>query len=215
MLFRVYIYTTHTRNNIPRYVKTTFHNKTKPIQMTCQKIQFSFIVLTFSLFFTPLSMSAQGYGMAAGVRVGNGIGVTFQQQVALNTSIEGILQRETKSGYSDVTLNVLYEKHQNILTKGLNIYAGGGLYYTFLEDRTNLIAKPTNPYGVAGIVGAELTIAKFNVAIDFKPMIKVGGGGEGIKGFQIPTAFSVRYVLAGRYFKDDKWKFWKNWGKKK
>ena len=43
----------------------------------------------------------------------------------------------------------------------------------------------------------------------------VGGGGEGIKGFQIPTAFSIRYVLAGRYFKNDKWKFWKKWGKKK
>jgi hypothetical protein len=175
----------------------------------------SLITFHLSLFtlFTPLSISAQGYGTAAGLRIGNGIGVTFQQQIALNTSIEAILQREFSN--SDATLSLLYEKHQNVLTRGLNIYAGGGVYYTWLEERKNVVVQPKNPLGIAPIVGAELTIGSFNVAFDFKPNIKLSGGGEGIKGFQMQSALSVRYVLAGRYFKNDDWKFWKKWGKKK
>ena len=175
----------------------------------------SFFIFPFFIFGGPLSISAQGYGMAAGLRVGNGIGITYQHQIALNTSLEAILQRETSSGKSDVTATLLYEKHQNVLTKGLNMYAGGGLYYTFLEERTNLINKPTNPLGISPIAGAELTIGNFNVSIDFKPNIKIAGGGDGIAWFQMQSAFSVRYVLAGRFYKNEEWKFWKNWFKKK
>ena len=183
--------------------------------MTCQKIKTALFFLSFFLILGPLSISAQGYGMAAGVRVGSGFGGTFQQQIALNTSLEAILLRRKTGDYADYSLSLLYEKHQNVLTKGLNIYAGGGLYYTWLEDRTNLIVKPTNPFGISPIAGAELTIGKLNVSIDFKPNIKISGGGEGVKGFEMQSAFSVRYVLAGRYFKDERWKFWKGWFKKK
>ncbi len=175
---------------------------------------FHFLLFTFHCslftFLTPLSISAQGYGTAAGVRIGNGIGVTFQQQVALNTSIEAILQREFTS--PDATLSLLYEKHQNVLTRGLNIYAGGGVYYTWIANDANAIVQPKNAFGLSPIAGAELTIGSFNVAFDFKPNIKLTGSGTG---FQMQSALSVRYVLAGRYFKDESWKFWKKWGKKK
>jgi hypothetical protein len=183
--------------------------------MQYSKRQTAFFILLFSLFSGPLSISAQGYGMAAGLRVGNGIGITYQHQIALNTSLEGILQREVTGSYSDVTGTILYEKHQNVLTKGLNMYAGGGLYYTWLSDRTNLINKPTNPIGISPIAGAELTIQNFNVSIDFKPNIKLAGGGDGISWFQMQSAFSIRYVLAGRFYKNEEWKFWKKWFKKK
>jgi hypothetical protein len=171
---------------------------------------FSFFILALFTFLTPLSMSAQGYGTAAGVRIGDGIGLTFQQQVALNTSIEAILQRQFVS--SDATLSLLYEKHQNVLTKGLNIYAGGGAYYTWIANDANAIVQPQNAFGLSPIAGAELTIGSFNVSADFKPNIKLSGSGTI---FQMQSALSVRYVLADRYFKDESWKFWKNWGKKR
>lgn len=180
-----------------------------------QKIQAALFFLSFSLFLAPLSIAAQGYGTAAGVRVGSGFGATFQQQIALNTSIEAILLRQKTGDYADYSLSLLYEAHKNVLTKGLNIYAGGGLYYTWLEERTNLIDKPTNPMGISPIAGAELTIGNFNVSVDFKPNIKISGGGDTVKNFEMQSAFSIRYVLAGRYFKDESWKFWKNWGKNK
>lgn len=183
--------------------------------MMCLRSKITFFILSFSLFLAPLSISAQGYGMAAGIRVGSGIGISYQHQIALNTTIEGILQRETSNSLSDATLTALYEAHRNILTKGLNIYAGGGLYYTWLETRPNLIVQPTNPVGISPIAGAELTIGKFNVSVDFKPNIKLAGGGDGIKGFQMQSAFTLRYVLAGRFYKNDKWMFWKKWFPKK
>lgn len=195
---------THLKSVIARLVsRFTFH-------FPLFTANLSLIVLSLITFLTPLSMSAQGYGTAAGIRIGNGIGVTFQQQVALNTSIEAILQREFTS--SDATLSLLYEKHQNVLTRGLNIYAGGGVYYTWIENDPNAIVQPKNAFGVSPIAGAELTIGSFNVAFDFKPNIKLTGSGTG---FQMQSALSVRYVLAGRYFKDESWKFWKKWGKKR
>jgi hypothetical protein len=178
------------------------------------KSPITLFTLSLLYFLGPLSISAQGYGIAAGVRIGNGVGLSYQHQIALNTTIEGILQSNFGTN-DDVTASVLYEAHRNVLTKGLNIYAGGGLYYTWLTDRTNLIVKPTNPLGISPIAGAELTIGKFNVSIDFKPNIKIAGGGDGIKGFEIQSAFTIRYVLAGRFYKNDGWMFWKKWFKKK
>jgi hypothetical protein len=174
------------------------------------------IPFSIALFLAPLSINAQGYGIAAGVRVGSGIGISYQHQIAHNTTLEGILQRQTVGTVSDATISVLYEAHKNVLTKGLNIYAGGGMYYTWVEDRPNAIKQPTNPIGISPIAGAELTIGKFNVSIDFKPTIKLSGGGTSdIKNFDMQSAFSIRYVLAGRFYKNDKWMFWKKWSKKK
>jgi hypothetical protein len=183
--------------------------------MKCSKGLIPFFIAIFALFLAPLSISAQGYGIAAGLRVGNGIGISYQHQIAHNTTIEGILQRQTSTSINDATLNVLYEAHKNVLTKGLNIYAGGGVYYTWI-NRPNLTTETTNPFGISPIAGAELTIGKFNVSIDFKPTIKLAGGSgvPDIKGFDMQSAFTVRYVLAGRFYKNDEWMFWKKWFKK-
>jgi hypothetical protein len=185
--------------------------------MKCSKGLILFFICFFALFLPPPPISAQGYGIAAGVRVGSGFGISYQHQIAHNTTLEGILLRSGSLTVSDATVSVLYESHKNVLTKGLNIYAGGGVYYTLLQDRANLITQPTNPFGISPIAGAELTIGKFNVSIDFKPNIKLAGGGgaSDIKVFDMQSAFSVRYVLAGRFYKNDEWMFWKKWFKKK
>ncbi|MDZ7879477.1 MAG: hypothetical protein U5L45_17495 [Saprospiraceae bacterium] len=181
----------------------------------CKSLVVSIICL-FLLFLAPLSISAQGYGIAAGVRVGSGFGISYQHQIAHNTTLEGILLRSGSSTASDATVSVLYESHKNILTKGLNMYAGGGVYYTLLQDRPNLITQPTNAFGISPIAGAELTVGKFNVSIDFKPNIKLAGGNNSdIKPFDMQSAFTIRYVLAGRFYKNDEWMFWKKWGKKR
>ena len=168
--------------------------------------------MSISLFST---LSAQGYGTAIGARFGNGWGLTMQNQVALKTTVEVILQ----SGFTqqDVTLSVIGERHTNILTRGLNIYTGAGLYYTWLETRENVIKQPTNPWGIAPIGGVELSLGKFNFSADFKPLLRVGGGenASDIKRLQWQTGISVRYIIASRYFKNDDWKFWENWFKKK
>ena len=161
--------------------------------------------LLFLVFFTPLSMYGQLYGTAIGLRFGSGIGLTVQQQVAAHTTVEGILQSDLTT--KDVTVTVMGEQHQGILRRTINIYFGAGLYKTWLDAG---ILK--NPVGLSLIGGIELTLGKLNLSADLKPMIKLSGDGKGI---QAPVGLSVRYVFASRYFKDESWKFWKKWQKKK
>jgi hypothetical protein len=171
------------------------------------RFKFASIVAITCLFGN--SLDAQSYGTALGVRLGDGIGLTVQQQVVVHGTVEGILSSSNK----DLTLNVLYEHHTSLLTRGLNFYLGGGFYKTWIHQDDNLITQPTNPYGLSPIIGIELTIArKINLSADIKPTVRLGGNGG--KGFEWHTGVSVRYVLAGRYFKDDGWKFWKKWKKK-
>ena len=170
------------------------------------------IIPCFLFFLIPLSISAQAYGTAAGARIGDGWGLTLQQQVALHTTVEGILQRGFKS--QDVTLCVLGEQHKNLLTNGFNLYFGGGLYKTWLTKRINVIVQPADPWGITPIAGLEITLGKFNIAGDFKPLLKLGGGDDSTSGFSWQSAISIRYVFAKRYFKNDDWKFWKKWKKK-
>lgn len=159
---------------------------------------------------TPLSISAQLYGTAAGVRIGSGLGLTVQQQVAPHTTVEGILQSNFST--KDVTVTVLGEQHQGILRRTINVYFGAGLYKTWLETDANLKVQPTDPWGLGLVTGIELTLGKLNLSADIKPAIKFAGDGKAI---QAPIGISARYVFASRYFKDESWKFWKKWQKKK
>ena len=172
-------------------------------------------LFSFSLIlFSSQKSLAQAYGTAAGLRIGNGWGLTLQQQVALHTTVEVLLQSKV-GGKSDVTMSLLGEQHRSLLTRGLNIYTGGGLYYTWLEKRENVIVQPKNAFGISPIAGIELTLGSFNVALDFKPNIKIVGGDDDAKTFDWQTGFSIRYVLASRFFRNDDWKFWQGWFKKK
>jgi hypothetical protein len=161
------------------------------------------------ILLTPLSIKAQAYGTAVGGRFADGYGITLQQQVAVGWTIEGILQ----SGFSkkDITLSILGEKHKGLLSRGLSFYSGAGLYHTWLESEDNATVVLKNPYGISPIVGLELTLGKLNLSADFKPNIKITGDG---KSFEWRTGISARVVLAGRYFKNEGWKFWKKWKKK-
>jgi hypothetical protein len=169
------------------------------------------LVFLFLLFLAPLSMSAQAYGTAVGARVADGWGLTLQQQVAVHTTVEGILQRGLKT--QDITFIIMGEQHKSLLTRGFNVYFGGGLYKTWLETVTTG-TQPDNPWGITGVGGLEITIGNINASADFLPVIKLGGDSKA-SGFQFKTGISIRYVMAGRYFKDESWKFWQKWTKPK
>jgi hypothetical protein len=164
-------------------------------------------IFFFTLFFAPLSIFAQSYGTALGVRLADGFGFSLQQQVTVHTTAEIILQSGFKQ--KDVTLTALGELHNSLLTRGFNFYVGGGVYHRWLEKDENFIKMPTNPWGITPIMGLELTMGKLNFSADFKPNIRLAG--DGGDAFEWHTGISIRYKLAGRYFKDDSWKFWKNW----
>ena len=166
-----------------------------------------FSILFVLISFSPLSIKAQAYGTAIGVRLADGFGVSLQQQIAVHTTAEIILQSGL-TGKKDVTLTVLGEQHNSLLTRGFNFYLGGGVYTRWMEKDDNLIKQPKNPWGIAPIMGLELTLGNLNLSADFKPNIKLSGDGDV---FEWRTGISVRYVMMGRIFKNDNWKFWKKW----
>ena len=170
------------------------------------KIRNLLSISSILLFTYPLSISAQSYGTALGVRLADGFGFTLQQQVTVHTTVEVILQSGFKE--KDVTLTVLGEVHKSLLTRGFNFYTGGGLYHRWLQKDENYVKQPINPWGITPIMGLELTMGRINLSADFKPNIRIGGDGDA---FEWHTGISIRYKLAGRYFKDDGWKFWKKW----
>ncbi len=153
-------------------------------------------------FFSISKIFAQGYGTAAGIRFGDGIGLTVQQQVALKTTAEVIV----KSGLTtkDVTGTLLIEQHTNILTRALNFYSGVGAYHTWYAPNDNLKVSPTNPTGIAFIAGAEIKLGGIVVSADVKPSLKIMGDGTG---FDWQTGVSVRYIIAPRIFRKKWWTF--------
>lgn len=175
-------------------------------KMKIMRNQLILFVFTFILIIS--KAEAQSYGTALGIRL-DGFGVTLQQQVATNSTVE-IIAQSAGFGRSDIMATALFEQHKSLITRGLNFYLGGGLYKLWYDrDKTENIGKK-NPFGVSPIMGLELNLGKLLLSGDIKPNIKLSGDGKGVEWH---TGISIRYELHGRYFKNDDWKFWKKWKK--
>ena len=154
------------------------------------------------------SVNAQSYDAAVGLRLGTDFGATVQLRLPVvhkNFVLEGIIQQSlTKDqGY----LTVLGKQHQNVLTRRLNLFYGAGAHVGWSDEPRNEGEPARNPFGIDGIVGAEITFAKVNISYDFKPAINIRGG-DGI--LDMHTGISVRYVIAKRNTIWDKKKERKN-----
>ena len=123
---------------------------------------------------------------------------TQSEQILENQLVEQL----STLGYSKVkitdeatllsNLKAQLEKHNNIVTKGLNIYYGGGLQkgWVLTED------KPyKDPFGVVGIIGAEFNVARLNVSYDIKPAVNLVGGDSPVN---LQTGISIRYIFDKR-----------------
>jgi hypothetical protein len=174
------------------------------------KLKLGILPFVFCLCMTPLSISAQSYGTALGIRL-DGWGATLQQQIAVGKTIEIIVQSEAFSKNSMIA-TALFEQHKGLLTQNLNFYVGGGLFHKWYDKSDVAYTNYKNATGISPIMGLELNLGKLVFSGDIKPNIKVSGDG---KGWEWHTGISVRYELHGRYFKNEDWKFWQKWKKKK
>ena len=146
------------------------------------------------LLLLPALLAAQSYNTALGLRLGTDWGFTAQQRVGKTTTIEGIVPSSLQREEALVTL--LGEQHYPLLSRRLNVYAGGGLHKGWLNasDKDSGEAYK-NPFGLTGIVGIELSLGTFNISYDFKPAINLVGGQNTV---YTQTAVSLRYVVAKR-----------------
>ncbi len=176
-------------------------------------------ILAFALL-ASLPIFAQQYMTAGGLRIGTDWGLTIQQRIAKNTTVEGIFQSSLQR--EEVMVTGLIEQHYPLIIRNLNLYFGAGLHKGFVT--ADLVAADEaydDPFGISFVGGAELTIGRLNFSYDFKPVFNISGGE---KTFYSQTGVSVRYVfLNNKVYKDltkdkrkrerqekmDKWKFWK------
>lgn len=165
----------------------------------------------FALLLTCQILSAQSYKTAAGIRVDNGVHLTVQQYITNGWTAEGILHSAV--GSDNLGLTLLAEKHSKILFRGVNVYFGaGGHYYWQNEPRrneTNVVDQDV--YGLSFIGGAEVSLGRINLAIDWKPELHLSESSEtfGWNGASV----SVRYIFAKRERKKiGDWKVWDKFG---
>ena len=150
-------------------------------------------VFVFSFF---LNSNAQLYMTAGGLRMGTDWGFTIQQRIFDKVSGEFIFQNSLSR--EEALMTFLYEQHYSLVTKGLNVYSGGGIHFGWNSEPAEKMID--NPFGITAILGAEFTIARFNLSYDFKPALNLSGGE---KTFYAQSGISVRYiVLKNKVYKD-------------
>lgn len=186
------------------------------------------LIFLFILTATTSGFS-QLYTTAMGLRMGTDWGFTLQQRVLDKVTVEGIVQSSLQR--EEVLITGMVQQHYPILTKGLNVYLGGGVHKGWNTTDTESTEPDTpelteNPFGVTMAVGAEMTLGRLNFSYDFKPAFNLKGGE---KGFYTQSGVSIRYVIVkNKVFKkmkkkrkkrkkakakakrgEPKWKFWK------
>ncbi len=135
---------------------------------------------------------AQSYLTSAGLRLGTDWGLTLQQRVAEQVTLEGIVQKSFQR--EEVMVTGLVERHYKLLFKGMNLYLGAGLHKGW-NNQPSTFENPDgfkNPFGISGVGGLELTIARLNLSYDFKPAINLVGGERTV---YVQSGLSLRYVL--------------------
>jgi len=181
------------------------HSNMSPIRFFFPNI---FIILIFQA-----SLIAQSYKTAGGIRIDNGLNLTLKQYLVHGWAAEGILH--TSVGSRDLGLTMLAEKHHRILFRGINLYYGLGAHYYWQNEPARRTEEYTeNIYGASFIGGAEVSLGRVNVSIDWKPELHLNGGGFDWNG----SAISVRYIFAKRErerrgVRD--WKVWEDLGMRK
>ncbi|AFL85447.1 hypothetical protein Belba_2917 [Belliella baltica DSM 15883] len=168
-----------------------------------------FILLLFFVLNVSQSL-AQRYGTAVGLRLGSNdfsrtIGITAQQRILQNITIEGIAQSDFSR---NTTLHVLLEKHRPIISKRFNYYYGLG--YSLGWEESNIKNPATmeiittygnTTNGIDLIGGIEMTILNTTVALDYKPNFNMSGREEFYRG---QIGVSVRTVIVKSKVQDKK-----------
>lgn len=140
--------------------------------------------------------SAQSYFNTLGVRLGNGTeyrtaGLTYQQRVMKNFTLEGIVQTNFSK---NTTAHALFEYHHPILSKRLNYYVGAGLMSgrELVNHPDSSAAFQSTIFGADLVAGLEITLLKFTISLDYKPNFNITGRD---KWFTDQVGVSVRAVI--------------------
>ncbi|MBL7805381.1 MAG: hypothetical protein JNL02_16700 [Saprospiraceae bacterium] len=178
------------------------------------KIQRPLLTVVFSVFC--FAAFAQSYKTAAGIRVDRGVNFTVQQYLFNNWTAEGILHAPLGNDNNNFGVTLLAERHRKIIFRGTNFYYGAGAHYYWQNDlrkatETDPGVTASNIAGLSFIGGAEISLGRLNLSVDWKPELHLNSGTE--KAFNWNGAsISARYIIDKRERK--KVRDWKVWDKR-
>ena len=136
-----------------------------------------------ALLVATLTVSAQDYNWAAGLRFGNLQGIAGKVQLDGNAIEVGLA-----TDLSDyLRLDAVYEFQQPVIGEGFHFYYGGGAYTQLGDQYFGL--------GAEAVAGLEYRIPidfPLAVSLDYRPLINlVGGFGADLVNF----SFGVKYCF--------------------
>lgn len=150
-----------------------------------------------SLFFTLsiLTINAQDYNTAIGVRGGFYNGLSIKQFISRNNALEGIIAAHHRG----LLLAGMYQIHANAFdAPGLNWYYGGGAHLGFYNRQYtpgwyDNQSGSFSTFGIMGVLGLEYKIEEIPVVIglDITPAFNIIGH----TGFWINSGITLRYTF--------------------
>ncbi len=155
-------------------------------------------ICIFILNLVTITMFAQSYKTAAGLRLGTNYGISVQQKITDDLTVEGVAHYDFRS---KADFSLVGKQYKKLLIKNLTYFYGAGLHKGWIKDyyindegnRIELEGQETkDPIGITGTAGVEVTLGKINVSFDYRPKINISGG-PGLLNHD--TALTLRYVL--------------------
>lgn len=145
------------------------------------------LIISLVIIGTAAQVQCQSYVTAVGLRMGSDFGVTIQQRIISRFTVEGIVS--TRAATDETTGTILLEMHKPLISKRVNFYMGGGFHNRWLRTpEGNQLALR----GVTAVAGAEMTLGRFNISWDFKPVYHLNATQHA---YEAETAISLRYVF--------------------
>jgi len=143
-------------------------------------------------------MFGQAYKTAAGLRLGSNYGLSIQQKITDQLTVEAVGHYDFRS---KADFSLVGKQYKKLLIKNLTYFYGAGLHKGwikdyYINDEGNKVAlegpDTKDPFGVTATAGVEATLGRINISFDYRPKINVSGGPSVLNH---DTALTVRYVL--------------------
>jgi len=166
------------------------------------------LLVALLLFTGGLTLSAQEYSSAVGLRLGYPVSITYKTFVSETAAVEGFIgfsrprfqEVGTVSGVGSVSLNLAYQVHNDIAdVAGLQWYIGGGPGVQFVTFDNDFDIDAQFRFSLSGYLGLQYTLsdAPISFSVDWVPTFFVGGDKDfEYRNFDMAYGgIAVRYVL--------------------
>ena len=155
------------------------------------------IATTAFLFGLNLTINAQNYKTAAGLRLGYPTSLSIKHFITDSHALEAYVGTRGSFGYRWTNISGAYLIHQEIEeVEGLQWYWGAGAsLYIWGFNEPGFEGFSTNSVGIQGYGGLDYTFADtpINITLDWTPTFFINGFGSGFGGGY--GSLAVRYIF--------------------